>query len=554
MPYVNISFGLVDVTAKPDTTATAADKQPFIDLEDLSREGIAAPKVATLEQNFWALDGSFEGFPNNPAGMPWGYWSQSMSDAAGNFAVPPVLTLTLTGNHSHVALTFEFDPHGNNYCDHVHVAWYHNTSLIHAGNYHPDSWKYVLSQQIENYNKIVITFLHTYRPYRYVKVQNIMHGALQVWRNEDLKSANILEEVDPTSAELTVNTLDFDVISEDDSFNILNPEGVYSLLQKKQSLVVEGEVGGVVRNFGTFYLDTWENRSDKICVMKAVDGIGVMEGTTFTGGIYFDAPAETIIDAIMDDAGFGYALDNSLRTIPVSGWLPIMSHRAALQQVAIAIGAVVDCSRSGTINIKPQPTLDPVNVITRARKFTGTEVKLKTLVTGVTVVSHSYSLNSTAEQLYSATLPVGTHEITFGEPVTGLSASGASILESNVNYARISVAVSGEVIVTGKKYTDNRVSYTRRMTELPAGEKENLISVQEATLISPAVAPAVAERIYQYYQRRIKQTMRFVLDSEKAGFASSVETSPGTYRNAVVESLDINLSGGYVTKAVIVGE
>ncbi len=554
MPYVNISFGLVDVTAKPDTTATAADKQPFTDLEDLSREGISAPKVATLEQNFWALDGTYAVFPDSPAGVSWGYWSKSMSDATGNFAAPPVLILNLAGNHSHVALTFEFDPHGNNYCDHVHVAWYHNADLLHAGDYRPDNWKYVLNQQVENYNKIVITFLHTYRPYRYVKVQNIMHGALQVWRNENLKSASILEEVDPTSAELTINTLDFDVISEDDSLNILNPEGVYSLLQKKQSLVVEGEVGGVVRNFGTFYLDTWENRSDKICMMKAVDGIGVMEGTSFAGGIYFNAPAETIIDAIMDDAGFGYALDSSLRYIPVSGWLPIMSHRAALQQVAIAIGAVVDCSRSGTINIKPQSTLDPASVITRARKFTGTEVKLRPLVTGITVVSHSYSLNSTAEQLYSATLPVGTHEITFGEPVTGLSASGASILESNVNYAKISVAVAGEVIVTGKKYTDNRVSYTRRMTELPAGEKENLISVQEATLIGPAVAPDVAERIYQYYQRRIKQTMRFVLDAERAGFASSVETSPDIYRNAVVESLDINLSGGYVTKAVIVGE
>ncbi|WP_019850596.1 hypothetical protein [Desulfitobacterium dehalogenans] len=151
-------------------------------------------------------------------------------------------------------------------------------------------------------------------------------------------------------------------------------------------------------------------------------------------------------------------------------------------------------------------------------------------------------------------MPVGTHEITFGETVANLSISGASILASNVNYARISVAVAGEIVVMGKKYTDNRVSYARRMTELPAGEKENLISVQEATLISPAVAPNVAERLYQYYQRLIKQTMRFVLDAERAGLASSVETSPGTYRDAIIESLDINLSGGYVTKAVIEGE
>ncbi len=551
MTYVEISFGLVDVTAKQDTAATATNKQPFVDLADLSREGVFAPKVATLEQAYWKLDGTYDVFPDNAGSVSWGYWSQVMSDAAGSFTMAPVLTLSLSGNHSHVALTFEFDPHGNNYCDHLQVAWYHNADLLVVDDYYPNNWKYVLNQQVENYNKIIITFLHTFRPYRYVKVQNIMHGALQVWGNDSLRSAGILEEVDPTSAELSINTLEFEVVAEDDSFNILNPEGVYSLLQKKQSLVVEGDAGGGVRNFGTFYLDTWENRSDKICVMKAVDGIGVMEGTTFVGDIYFNVPAETIIDAIMDDAGFGYVLDNSLRYISVSGWLPVMSHRAALQQVAIAIGAVVDCSRSGTINIKPQPVLDPVTTITKARKFTGTEVKLRPLVTGVNVVSHNYSLSSTSEQLYSATLPVGVHEIAFDAPVANLSATGASVLASGVNYARVSVTAAGEVIITGKQYADNMVSYIRRMDELPAGEKENLITIKEATLISPAAAPAVAERVYQYYQHRIQQTMRFVLGEEKAGFASSVETSPGVYRDAVIESLDIDLSGGYVTKAVM---
>ena len=44
---VSISFGLVDVTAKQDTTAAMPDRKAFIDPQDLSLEGVYAPKVAT---------------------------------------------------------------------------------------------------------------------------------------------------------------------------------------------------------------------------------------------------------------------------------------------------------------------------------------------------------------------------------------------------------------------------------------------------------------------------------------------------------------------------
>lgn len=37
-------------------------------------------------------------------------------------------------------------------------------------------------------------------------------------------SANILEEVDLLSSEISINTLDFTVYSEDDDFNIINPQ------------------------------------------------------------------------------------------------------------------------------------------------------------------------------------------------------------------------------------------------------------------------------------------------------------------------------------------
>ena len=61
-----ISFGLIDVTAKPDTTVTASDKQSFIDVQDLALDGVCPAPSATLEKDYWKLDGSYEPFPDSP--------------------------------------------------------------------------------------------------------------------------------------------------------------------------------------------------------------------------------------------------------------------------------------------------------------------------------------------------------------------------------------------------------------------------------------------------------------------------------------------------------
>ena len=63
---INISFNLVDVSAKSDAVPGISDKQSFIDPQDLTLEGVYAPKSATLETDYWKLDGSFETFSDSP--------------------------------------------------------------------------------------------------------------------------------------------------------------------------------------------------------------------------------------------------------------------------------------------------------------------------------------------------------------------------------------------------------------------------------------------------------------------------------------------------------
>lgn len=548
-----ISFGLIDVTAKPDTTVIASDKQSFIDVQDLALDGVCPAPSATLEKDYWKLDGSYEPFPDSPQNTSWGIWSNSMSDENGNFSVPPVIELSFQNVHKTAGLTFEFCPYGNNYCNHMLIQWYLDDAVIKEAEFYPASWRCEYRCAIEKYNKLIITFYSTNEPYRYLKVQNIQHGINEYFSEDEIETASVLEEVDISALELSVNTLEFRLRTANDDFDIFNPKGLYNLLQKKQQLCVEGYVDGGLINFGYFYLDNW-NDDEGETELTAQDAIGIMSNTTFKGNIYEGVKALNVIDEIMNDAGFGYSVDSRIGDMKISGWLPICTHREALQQVAFALGAYVDTSRGGMVRIRFGADEDVIYNIGMDRKAVGSSATLKEYISGVSITEHSYVLGTTVEELYKGNLYAGDNEITFSEPSVVTAVSGGTLKESGVNYCIVNMTADGEVIVKGKKYTDNTSVITVNADTVAAGEKENIKTVTDATLINNKNSLYVAQMLLNSYQKRIEQNLSFVLNRETVGSNASVEVYKDYFKNAVITKLETDLVNGFVTKAVVVGE
>ncbi len=548
-----ISFGLIDVTAKPDTTVTASDKQSFIDVQDLALDGVCPAPSATLEKDYWKLDGSYEPFPDSPQNTSWGIWSNSMSDENGIFSVPPVIELSFQNVHKTAGLTFEFCPYGNNYCNHMLIQWYLDDAVIKEAEFYPVAWRCEYRCAIEKYNKLIITFYSTNEPYRYLKVQNIQHGINEYFSEDEIETASVLEEVDISALELSVNTLEFRLRTANDDFDIFNPKGLYNLLQKKQQLCVEGYVDGGLINFGYFYLDNW-NDDEGETELTAQDAIGIMSNTTFKGNIYEGVKALNVIDEIMNDAGFGYSVDSRIGDMKISGWLPICTHREALQQVAFALGAYVDTSRGGMVRIRFGADEDVIYNIGMDRKAVGSSATLKEYISGVSITEHSYVLGTTVEELYKGNLYAGDNEITFSEPSVVTAVSGGTLKESGVNYCIVNMTADGDVIVKGKKYTDNTSVITVNADTVAAGEKENIKTVTDATLINNKNSLYVAQMLLNSYQKRIEQNLSFVLNRETVGSNASVEVYKDYFKNAVITKLETDLVNGFVTKAVVIGE
>ena len=65
----------------------------------------------------------------------------------------------------------------------------------------------------------------------------------------------VLEEANPISSEVSVNTLTLSFHTEQGTFDLLDLTGAYVLFQQRQRADVTGWIDGMEMNMGTFYLD-----------------------------------------------------------------------------------------------------------------------------------------------------------------------------------------------------------------------------------------------------------------------------------------------------------
>lgn len=312
-------------------------------------------------------------------------------------------------------------------------------------------------------------------------------------------------------------------------------------------------IDGATREMGLFYTDVPAVQDERVVTIDCIDLVGVLDQTEYLGGLWLEGiPAGQLVQEIMvsADAENYYTLAPALQGIEIRGYLPICTHREALQQVAFAIGAVVSCARSDHITIYPMPA--PSSSITPHDKVAGHRQTQRAYVSGVEVYTHQYVAASDITELFKADCKAGVELVRLTSPATRLSCSGASIIESGVNYARLQVASARQVVLSGATYDDQlRLGGSVYDEIMPASARANVQVFEDCTLT--ADPQAVAQGLYNFYQQRIEDTGELFPVAAAAGETVAVKTAGGRTLTGMVESLDVDLLGGGIAKAVIAG-
>ena len=523
--YDDIALG-----AKEDSSISSSDKKDFVILDNL-KEVVEYPNYAMCLPRYSKLDGTYVNTPNTFERM--GYISRSISDSSGRFANPPTLEFGFTKNFSSVGISLEFNNYSEDYCSKVNIKWYSDNTLLKEKEYTPDSHRYFCYGVVDFYNRVVITFLETSKPFRNAFLTEITWGLIRVFKDDEIESVDCLVEIDGTSKEISVNTMEY---------SVRDKMGYDFEFQKKQKQTLYFDEAIL----GIFYLKDGKQLSNAVYSMETHDAIGILDGTKFMGGVYDQVKAKQILESIMQSEGIPHFIDTALENKLVSGYLPICSKRAALQQLAFAIGAVVDTSYDRNLYLYPMRTTD-ITQIRQEELFTKLSFSHSDVITGIKLAVHEYLKGDETMELYKGYL-VGITKIEFSEPMHALAIQGGIITEQGDNYARIS-GTGVQVVLSGKKYIHNTFNINKDNDRVT--HNRNIAEVKKATLVTKENMQEVLERIYNDCIKNESISCRLVVDNHELGDLVELDTFKGK-RQGIITKLDFKFSRNEITAEAVI--
>ena len=436
--YEDIAVGAAEDAS---VSATLIDADADIDLLPF---GSDKGKYATLERNYWVLDGSIDIYD----GQEIGYLSTVLSDDNCDLASPyPTITIYFDEHYTSLGIYIEQVEDG--YCNSLTITWYDGSTVLDTKDFTPSSAAYFCENTVTNYNKVVIACKKMTLPNRRVRISFIAFGLTRIFEQSELRSgsAKVIQQIDNTGRELAVNTLDFTLSSK---------TPVEYIFQTRQPMAAYD--GNAL--IGVFYVRDSDRLAARQHKIACDDAIGVLGDDPFPDAVYTNKNAYALAQEICGD--FEVDMSASLQSATVTGILYQQTRRSALQQLCFAINAVADTSGTEKIKIFPLPNDNPVVLDENRLRPSGTVTK-QTPVTSVTVTAHSYStsgsgqgivINGTTYYDTPTTQTIVNPEVSANEKANAIEVSDCTLI-SSANLASVTQHLFDEVT----KHRKHNVSF-----------------------------------------------------------------------------------------------
>lgn len=501
---VAIKYGDVAPEAKENFVPSVSDKASFVDLSQLQQYNLNMPNYANpCELYSVILDGEALAFPSIPEDANLGLWSEQISGDDGSFSEPIVLTLTSDGQYSSSGFTFTFDKYNEIYPTHINIHWYRGETDLGQEDFYPDSAIYSCKNRVELFNKVVITFTALNMPKNRLKLRVIDYGYGTYFYGDELRKVKLIQQIDPISSEIAINTADFTIDSKSDY--------VYSFQTKQPlSIYFNGELKA------TTFVKSAKRRSRTLWQIQSEDYIGLLDSVPFYGGIYVNKNAVELMGEIFAVAKVPFQISAVFNDAVVTGYIPYTNCREALMQVAFAIQAVVDTSNSEVVDVyalnnEIKQTI-PLNRVMQGQNFVDEET-----VTSVEVTSHTYLPISEKSDVYNAD-ESGTGEnvfVKFSEPLHDLSIINGEIVSRGTNYAIINA--NQGCVLSGEKYEHTTSTHRKNNPSVLASDLEKIVAVNDATLVGAGNVDNVLEKCYNWLTNNNKVNLKIIEGKHETG-------------------------------------
>lgn len=480
---VKLVYSDIALGAKENATVTTVPEVEGFSSPALLPYGVHTGAVATCEPNAWGLSHDYK----VRGTQQFALWSKERSDDAGKFKSPLVIEINFTEQYTSTALTLRFAPDAGEYCTGMRVAWFQGSTVKSNKYFFPTSGLYVVENTVEAFDRIKIMFDSTNLPQRRLKIEQIVIGVIREFTGRELTSAQFVHEIDFISNTVPVNVLDASFHSDG--------EAEY-LFQRKQP--VEALNGADL--IGVYYIEKGERTSSQNYSITCQDAIGVLDLDTYAGGLWFEeTPIETILADVIGGA-FEIEIAEALAGSTLKGCIPAGgTKRAALQQIAFALGACIDTA--GTSKIKLfLPATGEGKEIPAQETYTGGKVTTEDIVTEVSVMGYEIQDRPPEDE------------------------------EEGIEF-------------DGVEYAVLKSEFAATNPNTSAGTLPNRIAFENCYLISHTNAQSRADAILAYYMRRNTYSAKHIVKGQNLGERASVVLPWGDVEKANIKKMTISVTG-----------
>lgn len=513
-------------------------------------------KIATMERDYFLLDGSFSFFRHDRAEC--GFAARDNSDENGNYANfgdGGTIDITFASARKMGRVTVEGSRETGDFTSRFVVVYYRGATEATRFTITAADVVRTFDFTASGITRMVIAPMAASRPYRRARITNIYFDDMIEFRGADVQSAKALKECSLTGAELPYGTFDATVVSnESATFDVADAGSVYGQLRERMRMDIyfSSDIG--IEKIGRYYLTEWKTESPYKLKIQACDLIGLLDDIPYSGDKWLSHSPDSL-KSVIQRVLRGIALwDQDIRvqsgfTPPtISGYIKPGTTREALQQALFAGGACFTLDDDGGLTLVPQAISDTAmapafDFGSNQKGLNDQSLDIRPNVTAVEVYSRVDFPEARSEIAKFDTLEAGEHELTFDVPTHELQATGATVSFWEPFSAKIIPDGTGAVTVTGIKYAE---SITIKKADIGnAAAKPNVLKTDGATLINPGNAETVMARLLTYATQKCIQTWRAYNPAFKdINKRVTVATINGKKFNGVVSRVSIDLAGG----------
>lgn len=385
--YISVGIGVVNQDAQGDAKLDTSGA--YWSDSDIFAGKTSNADYATMEQNFFRVDGSMMFMPEESATMQVLKTGFTSADLMGT------VRITFTKKCAIKGLTIDF------------------------GFEYPTNFKVIVSDRelvFENHAEIFTTVealgdtdfieiipISMRGGQNRLRIRNIIMGIGLVYQNQQTKDFSLDEYVSSISKELPSETVNYSFYDENGYFNVDDNNSFISFLETMQNVTVSFGVtlnDGIVEwnQFANVFLKDW-NIKDGVVSITATDRLSQMEDEYSQAERIYQRSAYDEASLIFADAGLEpdeYYVDTYLKTIQINNPMPKGTHKECLQILANACRCIVRQDENGVTKIVPNFAVifDPKEMLIDTNGVAEWS-KPKNIVDGVTAEYADMTLNHT---------------------------------------------------------------------------------------------------------------------------------------------------------------